>query len=110
MRDLEKARSNLTDRPEDLAKGKQIVEKEPLPFEELKLITWHSDESDEEGFKLVSSKKKNRKKKNVHTNKKKYDAAPQPLDGVELSNEDVSKTRSRYNLSKGPKVLTKSIR
>jgi len=81
MRDLEKARSNLTDRSEDLAKGKQIVEKEPLPFEELKLITWHSDESDEEGFKLVSSKKKYRKKKNVRTNKKNMMLPPNLLMG-----------------------------
>lgn len=99
MRDLENARANLEDRINAKSVDRVDMEDDVLPFEETKLIAWQSDESEDDGFELVVSKKKQRKKSAI---KKKQSRCveTQPCDGAKPSEEVVPMTCSRYNLRK----------
>lgn len=77
-----------------------MEEVEELSIAEQKLIAWQSEESETEGFKTVSYKKKmERKKKGITTV-----VSPHPADGESYPGEDVHMISSRYNLRKGTKI------
>jgi hypothetical protein len=62
MKDLELARANLIERAKEDKQDKTNASSDTdLPSEEIKFITWNSDSSDEEGFKVVSSRKYKKK-------------------------------------------------
>ena len=99
MKDLELARANLIERAKEDKQDKTNASSDTdLPFEEIKFITWNSDSSDEEGFKVVSSRKYKRKQKRNSSCKETGCVEPQPIDGVAASKGDVTKIRSGYNL------------
>lgn len=107
LRELEKARSNLEERNIEGSSLESNIEDEALPLEESKLIVWQSDESEDDGFEIVTSKKKKKKKsakKGIITKK----TNPQPSDGGEYCEGDVPKTCSRYNLRKHAVAKTSS--
>lgn len=97
LMELERARPSLDNRAED----KEVSETEMadyLPLEEIKLIACQSEESDDDGFKLVLSKrKKNSAKKKSMPAKV---PVPQPVVGDDSHERGVSKTCSWYNLRK----------
>jgi hypothetical protein len=63
LKDIELARDNLQERNEKLKNEKEPITHDTLPFEEVKMIEWHSDTSEDEGFQLVTTRKKIRKRK-----------------------------------------------
>lgn len=104
LRDLERARSNLETRNEEKESGDND-QTENLPLEEIKLISWQSDESDDEGFKIVMSRKK---KKSIKKAKRTRVTVPQPDVGGEPLGGGTPKICSRYNLRKSrvPKKIS----
>jgi hypothetical protein len=86
LKDLELARNDLKEKVESLNRGKEEVDKENLPLEELKFIEWTSDSSDPsdmEGFQMVSRRKKEKEKRNLQEEQlKPRDAHPNLLMGV----------------------------
>lgn len=62
LKDLERARSNLEIRIEEKDPSGNEQEAD-LPLKETKLIAWQFDEFDDEGFKLVLSRKKKKSTK-----------------------------------------------
>jgi hypothetical protein len=63
LKDLEKARANLKERVN--SKDNEDMEKseENLPLEEMKYLEWKSEDSGEENFHLVTSRRKKKKTK-----------------------------------------------
>ena len=108
MKDLELARANLAERSkEELPADSNASADNDLPFEEVKYITWKSDSSDEEGFKVVSTKKHRKKQRKISSSKCNRKVCSQPVDGIATSDGDIAKTRSGYNLRGrvGPKKI-----
>jgi len=58
LRDLERARANLKLKTNNAGNIPSIEEDSDLPFVEMKFLDWKTDNSDDDGFHLVSSRKK----------------------------------------------------
>lgn len=105
LKDLELARNDLKEKVESLNRGKEEVDKENLPLEELKFIEWTSDSSDPsdmEGFQMVSRRKKEKeKKKSPGRTTKTKGCSSQPADGSETLEGDIPSYSTRYNPKKG---------
>jgi DNA polymerase III alpha subunit len=101
LKDLESARSNLLDRnSNEMVVGAHEIE-DIIPLEEMNLLEWKSDVSEEEDFQIVSSRKT---KKNKRKARKKKETpgkkSGHPLDESTSSGRGVSRSCSRYNLRK----------
>jgi hypothetical protein len=101
LKDLESARSNLLDRnSNEMVVGAHETE-DIIPLEEMNLLEWKSDVSEEEDFQIVSSRKT---KKNKRKTRKKKETpgkkSGHPLDESTSSERGVSRSCSRYNLRK----------
>lgn len=81
LKDIELARDNIQERNEKLKNEKEPITHDPLPFEEVKMIEWHSDTSEDEGFQLVNNKKENKKKKSPVVKRKCQTVSPNLLMG-----------------------------
>jgi len=77
-----------------------IEDETSLPFEEMKFLEWHEEDTDEEGFHTVSHKKSKKKRKSLvaKPRKKVERRVPPPSEGDNSLNEGISKICSGYNL------------
>lgn len=100
MRDQELTRANLECRRGDKGAPDDNKENGVLPLEETKLIAWQSDDSEDDGFETVLSKKKKQWKKSATKNKKSRSPEPQPAAEGKPLGEGVPMISSRYNLRK----------
>ena len=71
-----------------------------LPSEEIKFLEWHSENSEEDGFQVVSNKKTKKKKKSLVLRPRKRIESGNlpPQKGDYTLNEGISKISSGYNL------------
>ena len=63
MKDLERARAGLSTRTDPNTISMNKADSDSLPSEELKLLEWHSENSEDDGFQLVSNRKSKKEKK-----------------------------------------------
>ena len=101
LRDLERARVNLKEKSDNCTNIPLTEEAACLPSVEMKFLDWKSDNSDDDGFHLVSSRKKRRNNKQKVKNQ-----VLKSREGLHSVSEaftpegGISKTRSGYNLRK----------
>ena len=101
LRDLERARVNLKEKSDNCTNIPLTEEAACLPSVEMKFLDWKSDNSDDDGFQIVSSRKKKRVKK-ITMNRKRVNTREGLHSMSEASTPEggISKTRSGYNLRK----------
>jgi len=63
LKELEKARAGLIEKKDVNNDSINSLGMTSLPSEEMKLLEWYSENSDEDGFQLVSSRKSRKKEK-----------------------------------------------
>jgi len=63
LKELEKARAGLIEKKDVNNDSINSLGMTSLPSEEMKLLEWYSENSDEDGFQLVSSRKSRKKKR-----------------------------------------------
>lgn len=61
IKDFELARANLENRMDRMEENQDKENLIALPLEEMKYLEWKSDSSDEEGFKVVSGRRRGEK-------------------------------------------------
>jgi hypothetical protein len=61
IKDFELARANLENRMDRMEENQDKENLIALPLEEMKYLEWKSDSSDEEGFKVVSGRRRGKK-------------------------------------------------
>ena len=100
LKELEKARAGLIEKKDVNNDSINSLGMTSLPSEEMKLLEWYSENSDEDGFQLVSSRKSRKKKKSLlpRPKKKAGSVFPPPTEGETTLAEGKSKTSSGYNL------------
>ena len=100
LRELERARAGLIEKKRESVIEVDTENTTSLPSEEVKFLEWYSENSEDEGFQLVSSRKTKRKKKSPMARlKKKIESSnPPPLEGEHTLDEGVPKISSGYNL------------
>jgi len=100
LRELERARAGLIEKKRESVIEVDKENTTSLPSEEVKFLEWYSENSEDEGFQLVSSRKTKRKKKSPMARlKKKIESSnPPPLEGEHTLDEGVPKISSGYNL------------
>ena len=102
LRDLERARANLKLKTNNAGNIPSIEEDSDLPFVEMKFLDWKTDNSDDDGFQIVSSRKKKRVKK-ITMNRKRVNTREglHSLNEVSTPEGGKSKICTGYNLRKG---------
>jgi len=100
LKELEKVRAGLIEKKDVNNDSINSLGMTSLPSEEMKLLEWYSENSDEDGFQLVSSRKSRKKKKSLlpRPKKKAGSVFPPPTEGETTVAEGKSKTSSGYNL------------
>jgi hypothetical protein len=103
LKDLEKARANLKERINSKDKEDKEKNEENLPLEEMKYLEWKSEDSGEENFHLVTSRRKKKNKRRMQMQKKEYPGGERvhPLDETIPPVGGVLRSCSKYNLRKG---------
>ena len=100
LKELERARAGLIEKKGKGTEVMGIEDETSLPFEEMKFLEWHEEDTDEEGFHTVSHKKSKKKRKSLvaKPRKKVERRVPPPSEGDNSLNEGISKICSGYNL------------
>jgi hypothetical protein len=106
LRELERARANLCEKDTKKGNEQDGKDSDDLPLEEMRFIEWKSDSSDEEGYHLVTSRKKKKLKRRLQKQKEKgtKKGITHPIDEVTNCRGEVSRYCSRYNLRKGATI------
>ena len=87
LKELERARAGLIEKKGKGTEVMGIEDETSLPFEEMKFLEWHEEDTDEEGFHIVSHKKSKKKRKSVvaKPGRKLREGFPHLLRGITLS-------------------------
>ena len=100
LRELERARAGLVDKKDKETLNVSTDDQSSLPSEEMKLLEWHEDISEEEGFQVVSHRKSRKKRRSIISRPKKKVGRcdPPPPEGENIPDKGIHKISSGYNL------------